>query len=115
MSKGGRPRKEPHEQRTESIRADLTVAEKEHVRQQAARAGLSEAEYTRRRILGFEVSAAGRRAFDPALVSEVNRVGLNVNQLARAAHTGREFVHFWREVGAELKDVLAKVTAAYDP
>lgn len=108
-----RPRKQPHELRTESIRADLTAAEKEHVRMQARRAGISEAEYTRRRLLGFEVTTpAARRTYDPALVSEINRVGVNVNQLARAVHSGREFVVYWRQIGDELKGVLAKVVAA---
>ncbi len=114
MSKGGRPKKAPHELRTQSIRADLTVAEKDYVRRQAATAGLSEAEYLRRRVLGFEVTAVGRRAFDPALVSAVNRVGCNVNQLSKSVHLGRDFTRYWREIGQELKLVLAKVTAAYD-
>lgn len=115
MKHGGRPRKADQERRIESVRADLTVAEKTHVRRQAAKAGLSEAEYTRRRVLGFEVTAAARRSFDPALVAEVNRVGVNVNQLTRSVHMGREFTAYWNEIGTELKAVLAKVAHAYGP
>lgn len=105
-----RPKKEQHERRTASVRADLTEAEKVFVQQQAARAGLSEAEYLRRRVLGAPVlaAAAARRA-DPALVSELNRIGVNVNQLARAHHTGTDFVRFWSEIGRELRAVLTKV------
>jgi hypothetical protein len=44
-----RPNKLPDEKRLASIRADLTVAEKIFVQEQAAKAGMSEAEYTRRR------------------------------------------------------------------
>lgn len=109
----GRPRKEEHERRTASIRADLTEAEKVYVQEQAARAGLSEAEYTRRRVLGYAVvsPAASRRA-DPALITELNRIGVNVNQLARAVHTDRAFIRYWREVGAELRAVLERVVRA---
>lgn len=109
----GRPRKEQHERRTASVRADLTEAEKVYVQQQAAKAGLSEAEYTRRRILGYAVvsPAAARRA-DPALISELNRIGVNVNQLARAVHTDREFIRYWREIGAELRSALDRVVRA---
>lgn len=105
-----RPRKQEHERRTASIRADLTEAEKVFVQEQAARAGLSAAEYTRRRVLGYAVvsPAASRRA-DPALITELNRVGVNVNQLARAVHTDRDFVRFWREIGSELQAVLVRV------
>lgn len=108
-----RPRKEEHERRTASVRADLTEAEKVFVQEQAARAGLSEAEYTRRRVLGFAVaSPAAARRTDPALITELNRIGVNVNQLARAAHTDRDFIQFWREIGRELQGVLAKVVRA---
>lgn len=105
-----RPRKQEHERRTASVRADLTEAEKTYVQEQAAKAGLSEAEYTRRRVLGFAVAspAAARRA-DPAVVTELNRIGVNVNQLARAVHTDRDFAKFWLEIGQELRGVLAKV------
>ncbi len=105
-----RPRKQEHERRTASVRADLTEAEKAYVQEQAVKAGLSEAEYTRRRVLGFAVaSTSGARCSDPAIVTELNRIGNNVNQLTRAVHTDRDFAKFWREVGQELRRVLAKV------
>ena len=30
-----------------------------------------------------------------ALITELSRVGNNVNQLARAAHTDRDFLRYW--------------------
>jgi hypothetical protein len=110
-----RPRKQPDEKCTASIRADLTVAEKLHVQSQAERAGLSEAEYTRRRVLGFVVaSPAAARKNDPALISELNRIGVNVNQLAKSTHTDGDFIRFWREIGDELRRVLAKLLGVRD-
>lgn len=105
-----RPRKQPDEKRTASVRADLTLAEKLHVQEQAGRAGISAAEYTRRRLLGFvAASPAAARRVDPALITELNRIGVNVNQLARAVHIGHEFPRSWREIAQELHRVLAKL------
>ncbi|MFN0132760.1 MAG: plasmid mobilization protein [Phycisphaerales bacterium] len=107
----GRPRKNDNERRTASVRADLTEAEKAFVQAQAAKVGLSEAEYTRRRVLGYAVvSPATARQTDPALLSDLNRIGVNVNQLARAVHTGREFVVYWQHIGRELEALLARLT-----
>jgi AMMECR1 domain-containing protein len=105
-----RPRRKDNEQSTASVRAGLTDAEKVYLQDQAAKAGLSEAEYTRRRILGYAVpSASSRQRTDPVLINELNRIGVNVNQLSRAVHTDREFVKYWHDIGEELKRVLAKV------
>lgn len=108
-----RPRKDTAERREEQIKLRLTLAELEHLRTQAERAGLSTAEYGRRRILGHEVSPRASRA-DAALVSELNRIGVNVNQLARAAHTDPDATRDWRFVLTELRQVLAKVAGIYD-
>ena len=111
-----RPKKEPHERRTSSTRADLTPAEKEHVRAQAQRAGLSEADYVRRRVLGFQVSPAPSRVeaqATAALVNEVNRLGVNVNQLARAVHTDRPAATAWQTLAGECERVLARLVRTF--
>jgi hypothetical protein len=48
-------------------------------------------------------------------LAEVNRIGVNVNQLARAVHTDRDFARYWQEIGQELHVVLEKVSRAYGP
>ena len=63
----------------------------------------------RRRVLGRPIPPAPSRSSDPALVSELNRIGVNVNQLARATHRGSDFVRYWNAVGEELRNVLGKV------
>lgn len=106
----GRPRKEEHERRIASVRADLTEAEKVFVQDQAAKAGLSEAEYTRRRVLGNPVeSAATDRRIEPALLSELNRIGVNVNQIARHLNAGRTERGSLDVVVAELRGVLGQL------
>ena len=103
-----RPQKSPEEKRSEVARFRLTIAERAFLRSQADAAGLSEAEYLRKRALGLPVRAASERS-DPALVSELNRIGVNVNQLARATHRGADFTQYWREIGTMLEGILAKV------
>ena len=112
-----RPKKTAGEKRTEQINLRYTLAELEHLQQQAEAAGLSLPDYARRRVLGHTVAPAPRRA-DAALVSEVNRVGVNVNQLTKMTHLDRidpDFTTHWRYTLAELRHVLGKVTAAYGP
>ena len=105
-----RPRLQDEDRLAEVVHVRMSTAELNHVRGQAEAAGLSVSAFLRRRAMGYVVpAAAASRRTDPALVSELNRVGVNVNQLARATHTGRDFVRYWREVGAELTRVLERI------
>ncbi|MFV1563941.1 MULTISPECIES: plasmid mobilization protein [unclassified Phaeobacter] len=108
----GRPKKQAAEARTEQMNTRYTLAEREYIRSQAAAAGLSESDYIRARALGLSVSPARSSRADPALVTELNRIGVNVNQLAAATHMGRDFSKLWQEVGAELRGILTKVVAS---
>ena len=110
-----RPKKQDGEKRSETARFRVTVAEREYIRAQARAAGLPGAEYLRRRALGYTVPPARSGLTDPALISELNRIGVNVNQLARAVHRGSDFVHTWRIIGKQLSDTLAKVVRYDDP
>ena len=110
-----RPKKQDGEKRVETARFRVTVAEREYIRSQATAAGIGEAEYLRRRALGYVVPPARPGATDPALISEINRIGVNVNQLARATHRGSDFVHTWRIIGQQLSETLAAVVKRDDP
>ncbi|MEM6260706.1 MAG: plasmid mobilization relaxosome protein MobC [Planctomycetota bacterium] len=107
-----RPTKQPHERRSERFNLRFTVAELAHIEQQAQSAGIDPTEYLRRRALGYEVPPAPRRA-DASLVSELNRVGQNVNQIARNLNSGRRERLKLDLVLAELRGVLEKVVASY--
>lgn len=104
-----RPRKEQHEKRSETERFRVTMAEREYIRSQATAAGLTVPDYLRRRALGYSIPPTPTRTSDPALISELNRIGVNVNQLARATHRGSDFTRFWRDVGADLRGVLTRM------
>lgn len=101
----GRPRKSPDERRSARVPfARITDAELAHIEAQAAAAGIDPAEYVRRRVLGQRIAPA-RTVSDDRLIVEINRVGVNLNQIAaRFNATG--------EQPEGLADALAEVTAA---
>lgn len=114
-SRGGRPRKQKDERRVASTRTDLTLAEKQYLREQANVAGLSEAAFVRKRVLALPVVVPRSHA-DARLLYELNAIGINLNQLARNVNSGREGIHAvdWSSVLEQLNIVLAKVGAAFD-
>jgi Bacterial mobilisation protein (MobC) len=107
-----RPRKDELDARSEIARLRLTPAEKLHLDANAAAAGLTVSEFCRRRVLGLTVVPSPARA-DAALISEINRIGVNVNQLAYAFNADREFRGDWEAIRDELSRVLDKVTQSY--
>lgn len=111
-----RPRKQPDERRTATVKADLTLAEKVYVQQQAAAAGLSEAEYTRRLLLGYAVPARSAKEGQAAFVSEINRLGNQiaalgnvVNQVALYCHTDRSIPPTWITLPSEINALRRQV------
>lgn len=111
-----RPKKQDQEKRTETARFRTTLAEREYIRDQARLAGVSEADYLRARALGYRVAPAPKSAaVDPALVSELTRIGVNVNQLAKHANAGRAMPHSWTALSEQLHTILSRVAARYGP
>lgn len=85
---GGRPKKAEAERRVKQTNHRWTVAEDTHLRQSAAAAQLTVAEYVRRRALGLPVVARVSKA-DARLVHELNAIGVNLNQIAKLHNAGR--------------------------
>ena len=103
----------PSQSRSQVAVVRLTLAEHEHIRGQADAAGLTVSEYLRRWACGYTVPPPPpARAGDAALLLAVNRIGNNVNQLAKATHLDREFVSYWKSVGEELREVLHRIAGA---
>jgi len=117
-----RPAKAPSELRTERYNLRFTAGEIEYVRSQADAARLTVMEYIRRRALEYRVpSGAGERRADPALISEINRVGVQLaaagnlaNQLARSSHSGRAFRGRWQDIAGELERCQRDVESLLD-
>lgn len=100
-----RPKMAPEERRTARVPfARITDAELAYIEAQAAAAGIDPAEYVRRRVLGRKVAPA-RAVADERLIVEINRIGVNLNQIAaRLNATG--------EAPEGLAEALAATTAA---
>lgn len=116
-----RPTKHPDEKRSQRFNLRFTVAELEHVETQARIAGLGPHEYLRRRALGYEVPSSATRNADPALVTEVNKLGLelsaignNANQLALAANSGRPARSAWEDVVSRINELGDQVSGALE-
>ena len=104
-----RPRKAPEERRDERLPAPrLTSDELAFVEAQATAAGLDMAEFVRRRVLGRRVAAA-RAVADDRLLLEINRIGVNLNQLAHAAHLGKSLEGMLAATLDELNAAMKRV------
>lgn len=110
-----RPKKHRHEKRDQRFNLRYTPAEIEHIRLAARKAGLHPHEYARRRTLGAAFSAPQARRADPALINELNRIGVNLNQIARAMNMGREVEEDWQALSQELRRTLTLVMANNGP
>jgi len=117
MSRMGRPEKQEHEKLGAVVQARVTVAEHEHIRRVAADAGVTVSDYLRRRACSYQVPAGARqRATDPALVTEANKLGVELkavgnlaNQIAVAAHTGRRSRVEWEAVVSQIEGAVGAV------
>ena len=110
-----RPKKQPFEKRDQRFNLRYTQAEIEHIRLAAQKAGLHPHEYARRRSLSAPVATPKSGRADPALINELNRIGVNLNQIARALNRGREFEEDWDELAFELRCTLNLVMASDGP
>jgi len=108
----GRPVKQPHEKRLAQMNIRFTLAEAEFIRANAAIAGISEAEFVRRAVMGTPLKPAPSK-IDAALISELNSCGVLVNQLARAVHRGRPLPDYWREIADDLSALLTRIARDY--
>ena len=83
-----RPRLGEEERRTRTVGVRVTEAEAEALQERAQAARLSMGAYLRRRALGQRVRSAVERRLGAAEMRELNRIGVNLNQMARALNSG---------------------------
>lgn len=107
---GGRPSLLATDKRSEKVEVRLTVFEKTLFREKAIISGQSVSEWLRNLGHGH-VPKMGTSTVDMALISELSRIGNNVNQLARATHRGRDTSAYWQDVGRELERILNKAAS----
>lgn len=112
----GRPRKARGERRDDWIGLRATPAERAAWEARAAQAGLPLSEFCRRAIEGAKIEppANDQAAIPPALLAQLGRVGNNLNQIAHAAHLGRELRHMAEAALSEVRALVSKISARLD-
>lgn len=109
----GRPTKPDDEKRTERLAGlRVTTAERHDIERRAASAGLDVSDFMRQAVFAQQITPR-RPAGDGHLLFELNRVGVNLNQIARAVNRGRPVGDDARHVLALLYQVIDKVGRAH--
>lgn len=115
---GGRPKKVEAERRVKQTNHRWTIAEDTHLRDQAKTAGLSVAEYVRRRALGLPVVVREAKT-DARLIHELNAIGVNLNQITRNVNAERLGAEGCRlsdldALRRQLREVLDRALESFD-
>ena len=84
----GQPRPAPNRRRNVCVSVRMTSAEKEILDRNAEKAGLSRTEYLIRNALDKGVCIFGSREQMDQLIYEVNKIGVNINQIAKVFNRG---------------------------
>lgn len=86
--RGGRPRLTPEERRGIQIKIGFTEAEFGRLSERAVRSGLRDIEFVRRMALSQEIHAVPQ--INKEAVAQLNRIGQNLNQIARKLNSGED-------------------------
>ena len=106
--KGGRPKLQATDKRNDTIRLRVTTAEKAAYHAKAAAAGRTMSEWFRDLGDGYNPRPPAT-AVDMAFVQELNRIGVNLNQITRSINRGRDIDDdVWSGLASELRTVLVK-------
>ena len=112
--KRGRPRKAEGEKRTATLPPlRLTPDELGYIEEQAAMAGMPVSTYAREALTKRVVKPRHSKA-DAALLTELNRSGVNLHQIAKHLNFGNGIPNDIQVVLDEYRAVLAAVGRAYD-
>ena len=106
-----RPRLGESERRTRTVGVRVTEAEAAELRERAQAARLSMGAYLRRRALGQRVRTAAERRLGAAELRELNRIGVNLNQMARAMNSGAGAPAETRAVVERVGELVARLLA----
>lgn len=115
-----RPKKNADEKFSEFHQLAMRPHTSEMLTSKSSAYGLGKSEFLRNLIEETPLPAS-RSTSDPAKIAALNNYvvalsrGLNnVNQLAASVHQGRDFVKYWREIGAELEQDRAAARQALE-
>ena len=106
-----RPRLGEEERRGRTVGVRVTEAEAEELQERAQGARLSVGAYLRRRGLGQRVRMAAERRLGAMELRELNRIGVNLNQMARAMNAGAGAPAGTREAVERVGELVAALLA----
>ena len=106
-----RPRLGDEERRTRTVGVRVTAAEAEELQERAQAARLSVGSYLRRRALGQRVRIAADRRLGAAELRELNRIGVNLNQMSRAMNAGAVSRPGTREAVERVGELVVRLLA----
>ena len=106
-----RPRLDAGERRTRTIGVRVTEAQAAELAELAQVARLSVAALMRRRALGQPVRIAAERRLAATEFRELTRIGVNLNQVARALHSGAAAPAGTREAVERVGELVAALLA----
>ena len=112
MAKGGRPQKSERERRSDHLNVRLTILERAKLDAEARRLGLPVSSYVRR-LIGKRRLVEPRHtpALSHAAIAALNRVGNNLNQLARHANAKGDLTPIARHLNQALSRLETAVEA----
>ena len=106
-----RPRLAVSDRRTRTIGVRLTSSEADDLAARAAAAGLTTAAYVRRAALGRRIRSAAMLRLSVEDRLELGRIGVNLNQVARAMNAGVPAPPGTREAVERIGDLVAELLA----
>ena len=106
-----RPRLGEEERRTRTVGVRVTEAEAEELQERAQAARLSRGAYLRRRGLEQRVRMVAERRLGAAELRELNRIGVNLNQMARPMSSGAAAPAETRETVERVSELVARLLA----
>ena len=106
-----RPRLGDEERRGRTVGVRVTEAEAEELQERAQGARLSIGAYLRRRGLGQRVRMVAERRLGAEELRELNRIGVNLNQMARAMNSGAAAPAGTREAVEQVSELVARLLA----
>ena len=110
-----RPRLPRTLRRSRQINARFTEAEAQRLAGYAEAARLTVPEYLRRRGLRRRTPVIATPELPPEIRYELNKIGVNLNQIVRLAHEGRYRPRGGRAVVERMERMAAWIEEALDP
>lgn len=113
-----RPRKDPTEALTEQLPpVRVSIEDKSRIEAKAAKAGLPVSTYIRRVAVTGKVTVAnelGASRMDAQTLSELSRLGNNINQIAYQLNAGKAVASHFEDLQFQLYQTLEKVGRRFD-